>query len=164
MVNKILAILAISGFLFAGTAFSETPKPKTIKDMTTDEIIASIKNSLENEDEILNFIPNIKLKTDAEGRRSYLYLEGAKELKLEELGREKLEKLLISINQAATQIRAENINRQLESIRQAQNMQRMNAMQNLPRSVVNVPVPPPRPPMVPPQYRVPQPPPAPSKK
>ena len=132
---------------------------KAVKDMTAVEIIAEIKDELDSDDEILNLMPNIKSRKDANGKGSYVYVEGAKECALEALDKPRLEKLLARIHQTATQIRTGRINKQLETIQQVQNIQR-SAVQ----SQLKSPPAPPRPPAQSQQYRVPQVPPAPPKR
>lgn len=89
---------------------------KARKDMTTEELIADIKDSVEGEEEILNFIPSLKRSKGADGKNVYMF----NEVKIEDLKREDLEKLSINVGQVSTRLHTERIQNQLETIRQVQ--------------------------------------------
>ncbi len=156
----IISGLAIFGY-GAGDKMDKTVKAPPREDVpaTKEDIAKQIKDELDSEDELLNFIPEIKKVKDEDGKESYIY----KGLKLEDLDMETLEGLLIRVNNQALVIRTDRINRQLETIRQTQNVQRTMMV---PRQV---PTPPPtaltQPPQVPSTPpKSPQPPPAPARR
>jgi len=171
---SIFVSLLLADFVFGADAKEANPpvaqenavkqKTKPRAEMTKAEIIETIQDVLDSEDEALDFIPDIKKRKDKDGKEFYVYLSESKEMKLEDLDREKLDKILTRVNQTAVRIRTERIQRQLESIQQAQNIQRMQNIQNMQNiqrvqtNVQRVPLPPPQPP------KAPQLPPAPPKK
>lgn len=132
-------------------------KMKTRTAMTSAELAEHIKGMLEHEDEILNFIPDLKKEKDSAGNIFYTY-QG---LKIENMDKERLDKLFSRIQNEAVRVRTERLNKQLESIRQAQ--QASIAAQQASR--VPTVVTPPRPPQPPPTPpKPPPPPPAPPRR
>lgn len=153
-----------------GTAPAPAAVPKVAppakKTYTKEEMIAHIKETLDHEEEILNFIPGLKKATTEKGESLYTF-EGAK---LEELNNEKFDKLFSRVNQEATRIRTDRLNRQLETIRRAQQITsaaggpaRVPAPPPQPPRVYSAPNIPHTPPSVPQPPRVPAPPPAPRR-
>ncbi|MDP3804577.1 MAG: hypothetical protein Q8Q87_03375 [Candidatus Omnitrophota bacterium] len=125
-IKIILLSVAIVSFLFVNLAFSEEKKPapaqqvvKEKKEMTKDEILTELKETLKDEEEILDYIPELKKGRGEDGKEFYTY-QGAR---LEDLEKEKLEKILGRVNNQAVMIRTDRINRQLEVIRQTQRIQ-----------------------------------------
>ena len=134
----------------AASQKKEAVKPK--QEFTKEYFIEHIKGTLSHMEEIMNFVQGLKKETDKAGNVTYTY-NGTK---LGDLDKEQLSKLYGRINNEAVRIRTERLNRQLESIRQAERASRV-ARQTA-RQIV-VPAPPPRPPII---YTPPQPPPMPS--
>ena len=125
----------------AGAPVAEADKSKrTRKDLTKEELIQYIKDRLDREEGVLNFVPELKKETDAAGNMYYAY-QGTR---LENLDKEKLDKLFLRVQNELVRIRTERLNRQLESIRR---IQRLTTQQQVPR-VPNVAIPPP-PPQIP---------------
>ncbi|MCX5686561.1 MAG: hypothetical protein NTW09_03775 [Candidatus Omnitrophica bacterium] len=133
------------------------------KAYTREEMIADIKEILDDEEEILNLIPGLK-KTVTEKGESFYAFDG---LKPEELDKEKLGKIFYRVRQEATRIRTNRLNRQLENIRRNQRLtapagggvSRVPALPPQPPRI-SVPVPPsvPQQPKPPAHPSVPQPP------
>ncbi|MFA5146120.1 MAG: hypothetical protein WC515_01910 [Candidatus Omnitrophota bacterium] len=92
-------------------------------ELSKEDMIKRISGTLEFEREILSYIPELKTAKDAEGKESISYMVNGKPTPLEELDKEAVKKILIRVNQAANQIRAQNISQQLEVIAQAQRIQ-----------------------------------------
>jgi hypothetical protein len=131
---------------------AKMPTPVTkvadpLKEMSKGELIKEITGELDDEDEILDYIPNIKKLKDESGKEYYAYKIDEKMVRLEDLGREKLEAILSSIYNQGTLIRTERITRQLETIRDVQNITRQTDAAS--RRVPVVPSIPQQPPVVP---------------
>ncbi|MFA6141822.1 MAG: hypothetical protein WC738_00810 [Candidatus Omnitrophota bacterium] len=95
--------------------------PKTAfpaKIYTREEMIADVKEILDDEEEILNFVPGLK-KSVAEKDKSLYTYEG---LKLEDLDKEKLKKMFTRVRQEAARLRANRLNEQIENIRRNQQL------------------------------------------
>lgn len=110
---------------------------KRLTDMTKDELVADILETLDSEEEVLDYVPEIKKARDATGKDTFTY-NGAR---FDELEKGLLEKIWTRVHQTATRIRTERIQDQLETIRQ---------IENLRRATTPPPQPPPQPPRVPP--------------
>jgi len=142
---------------------SKAMPPK--KAYTKEEMVADVKETLDDEEELLNFIPGLKKATTEKGESLYTY-EG---MKLEELDQEKLRKIFTRVRQEATRIRTDRLNRQLETIRRTQQLTAV-AAGGAPRVPVAPPAPPrilstPNVPSAPPSIpRPPSPPPAPPRR
>lgn len=148
-----------------------TAAPKVVppkKTYTKEEMIADLKENLDDEEEILNFIPGLKKITTEKGESYYTY-EG---LKLEDLDKEKLNKIFTRARQETTRIRTNKLNEQLENIRRNQRLTAA-AGGGVPRVPVTPPTPPrmfsapnvpSAPPPVPQPPRTPTPPPAPPRR
>ena len=121
----------------------------TLKDMTAPELIAEINEMLDDESEIISMIQGLSQGQDPEGNSYYLY-QGSR---MEALNRDLLEKLATRIAQERTRLRTERINRQLETIRNAQRAA------DIARQASRPPTPPAQPPQAPPappSTRIPQ--------
>lgn len=142
------------------------PLPK--KTYSKEEMTARIKNILDTEEELLNFIPGLKKAATEKGESFYTY-EG---LKLEELDKKKLSKIFTRVRQEATRIRTSRLNSQLENIRRNQQLTaaagggapRVPVMPPQPPRVYTPPSIPPAPPSVPQPPRAPAQPPAPPRR
>ena len=136
-----------------GEVKAKAPQPvtvsPTIKNMTKEELIKEINSEIQNEDEILDYIPSLKKMKDESGKEYLAYNEGGRIFKLDELDRVKLESLLTRIYNQATILQAERINTQLATIREIQNINRQAA--TVPRPVPSAPRTPPQPPPAPPK-------------
>jgi hypothetical protein len=111
-----------------------------LKEMSTDEIVEHIGMILDRGDEVMDFIPGLKLEKDPSGVEYYTY----NGVRLEKLEKDKLIALNNKIQQEKTRLNAERINKQLESIRQAQQASNAARIQAISRP----PQPPPSPPRV----------------
>ncbi|MBI5143741.1 MAG: hypothetical protein HZA30_01555 [Candidatus Omnitrophica bacterium] len=147
--RPVIAAILICMFFEASTLlFCEEkkelpPKPITAKEMTKDEILSELKENLEEEEELFDFIPELKKKkNEKEGSYFYTY----QDVKLEDLDKEKLEKILQRVHNQLTIIRTDRIVRQLETIRRAQNIvtrpPQVPAAPTPPRQVQTPPTPP----------------------
>ena len=143
------------------TAGAPTPaqpvKAKRASDMSTDELVREIADALEDDPEIMNYIPYLKKSKDPEGKEFYMYME----TRLERLDRERLEKIFTRVRQERTRLRTERITRQLESIRQAQQAAAIAQQASRIPRIVTPPPQPPRIPSTPTNTQVPKPPQAP---
>ncbi|MFA5499960.1 MAG: hypothetical protein WC404_02655 [Candidatus Omnitrophota bacterium] len=91
------------------------PEPVRVP-KTKEEMVSSIKNNVEKIDVITKMFPDLKLEKGPEGS-AFCTFRGQK---LEELSNEDLTKLYKTVSQIAVQYRTERMQRQLESIDQAQ--------------------------------------------
>jgi len=134
------------------------PAPEKHSEMTKEELLIDIKDNVDSEEGILDLVPSLKKGKDASGKDIYLF----NGLPLENAGKEDLEKLAVSIGQIAAKMRADRIQGQLDTIRQAQ---AINQLQRIQTVVPRPPAPPPaiqRPPAPPVVQQPPRPPSAPS--
>lgn len=141
-------------------------KPVTPHEMTKEMLLSAVVGTLDSDGEIMNFIPELKKQPTPDGKWFYTY-HG---IELSELEKDTLEKVSARVHNEAARIRAERLNRQLESIQRAhQNI--VAAQQTFRPPVVTTPPQPPKQPMIPQQPpsapqvpKAPQLPPAPPKK
>ena len=119
-------------------------KKKIILDMTKGELIEDIIETLDSEEEVFDYVPEIKKAQDPAGKDLYTY-SGAR---LEELEKDLLEKIWTRVHQTATRIRTERIQDQLETIRQIENLRRATPPPQPPPQPPRIP---PSPPRIPPQ-------------
>ncbi|MBN1527083.1 MAG: hypothetical protein JW919_05845 [Candidatus Omnitrophica bacterium] len=110
---------------------------RRVTQMTKGELIEDIMETLDSEDEVLDYVPELKKTRDPSGKEFYTYGSAP----LEDLEKGLLEKIWARVHQTATKIRTERIQDQLETIRQ---------IENLRRATTPPPQPPPQPPRVPP--------------
>ena len=146
-----IALLAVST-----AAATAARKPKPIEEMTKEEVVKSVKTVIDTEEGVLDTFPAVKKEKAADGTVSYTY-QG---VKLEELQREMLVKLLGRVRSEAVRIRTERISRQLTAIKQAENITHLagrgpDRIRSAPPGI------PPRPPAIP---QVPKAPPAPPRR
>lgn len=143
-----------------------------LENMTKEELAKDITEELMSEEEIFDYIPQLKTEKDPQGKKIFTFESNGQRIKIEDLDKETLGKLYGTINQVSTKINVDRINQQLETIRQAQNLQRVTRppqaispppqpprLQTVPPSVPQAA--PSRPPEIP---RVPQPPPQPPRR
>jgi len=117
-------------------ASAKAPMSGTVKDMTKDEIIKEIADELDNEDEILQVMPQLKKENDAAGKGYYTF-NGRR---LEDLDNGTLEKLSNNVQTQATMIRANRINEQLETMRNIRRAtQAVRPMRTPPRVITVAP-------------------------
>ena len=114
------------------------PVKEEKKQMTKEELSTYIKELLDHRSDILGFIPEIKKETGADGKVSYLY----KDVKIEDMDKDQLHKVLNRINGEMGRINTERLQKQLQTIRQADQANRTS--QQAARQV-NIPQPPPAP-------------------
>ncbi len=91
-------------------------KGRDIKQMSKGDIVSDIKETLDEYEEISNFVPGLKKITDRSGKVTYTFAG----IKIEALDRTRLEKLYIRVRQEMTRLHTENINRQLDTARRIQ--------------------------------------------
>lgn len=136
---------------------SESAKAKEqLKEMTVEEILQHIKDTLEHQEEVLNVVPELKRIRDTEGRVSYEF----KGVKIEKLDRDTLMSISNRVTSESTKMHMERLQKQLETIRHAQHASQQAVRTGTPPSMP--PRIPPAPPSVPRGYvqPPPQPPPA----
>ena len=134
----------------APVAADERPKPKSSKDMTVQELADAITKVLDRTEEVMDYIPGFKQEKDPAGNSFYTY-NGSR---LESLEKGKLVSLYNMVRQMRTKINTDRINRQLESIRQAQRAAEIaNQASRIPRTTTPPAQPPRTPPQPPPQTR-----------
>lgn len=130
---------------------SETQGERTVvtgvDKMTKAELLKEITETLDSEDEILDYLPQLKKETSADGKNVYKFSADNKSVPIQDLDEGTLKKILGSVHQTSTRINTDRITRQLEVIRQTQR-------------VVSAPTPPRpapvTPPAAPPRVVVPQ--------
>jgi len=149
----VVFIAAIAGVSFAAeekTPAKKATPPAVEKEPTRKELEEHLKMMLEHDKDVLNFIPELKARKDSSGNVSYAY-QG---VSLEKLDDKTFRKLYQKTQNELARIRTERLNKQLESIRQAQAAS--NAAQAASR-IPRVVTPPPQPPQVPKQPPAPPP-------
>lgn len=123
-------------------------QPET-KEATKEEMLAELKEDLAYNDEVFDAVPELKAGTGQNGNVVYTYNNAV----LDGLSKEDLAKLYSRVRQALVKIRTERIQRQLETIRQAERLPKtVNSPQSPPRvpaAPPSVPKAPPSPPSVP---------------
>ncbi len=132
MKKRILIMVAIISSVLGIFALAKTqPKtepPKALRniekeEMTRDEMFADLKESIEEDDEIFDMVPELKAEKDKDGKFYYTF----KGIRLEKLSKEDLDKLLARVNQVLVKLRTDRIQNQLETVKRVQNIQRMSA-------------------------------------
>lgn len=116
-----------------------------VKAMTKDELLAAIKSTVDQEPEVLSFVPQLKKAKDASGSGLYTY-EG---VRLEDLDKEKLSKVFQTAQQRLAVIKAERVTKQLEMINRTRNIPKAPSLPQLPPKPPSVNTPPPAPPRAP---------------
>lgn len=124
-------IAAFSLSIFALTCLGADKKEQTAeqpaaakpakKELTKSEILDNIKVKLGRHKEVFDMIPDLKAEKDDAGNVLYLF----KGVKLDDMLKDDLSKLLISTNRIITKVQTERIQKQLETIARAQNMQKI---------------------------------------
>lgn len=154
----VLAALVSCLFLYAASGITEekkapapaekdkkAPAAKEKKEFTKEELLERINGTLEYNDEVVNFIKGLRKEADPQGKVFYS-LEG---VRLENLDKDQLTKVLRQVQSQVARINAERIAKQLESIQQTQ---RAIAATQAAGRISNISTPPsvPKPPQVPP--------------
>lgn len=141
---KLTVILLCFVFIFTPFAFSSEDNTKPVvkkeepaqpkKEFTRDEKMKAIKSNLDSFGEITNSVQGLKKEADASGAAFYT-LQGTK---IEDLNDDALDKLFSRVNTEAVRLRTDRLNRQLETIRRANEITRMNrqatAVPNIPKT------------------------------
>ena len=122
------------------------------KPLTRADKLKSIQGNLENLPEILSFVPGIKKEADAAGKATYTY-QGKK---IEDLDDEQLGKLYARVGNEGVRLRTERLNRQLDTIRRAEQVNRQNRQLMLPPRVPTPPYQPPKIPQIPQTPKIPK--------
>jgi len=134
-------------------------KPK-VKELTKEAMLTELKQDLIDNDELLEAIPELKKSAGQDGNVAYLYRDTA----LDQLSKEEMAKLYSRVRQSLVKVRTERIQRQLETIRQAERLQGPTRPPQ-PPTHISTPPQPPRVPSAPPAVpRAPTPPPAPPRR
>jgi len=118
--------------------------------LTIPQMVKEIVEILDIYEEVLYLIPGLKRKEATSGKVEYLYtLESGQEVRLEQLTAEELGSILNKAQQHATRLHAEEIARQLDTIRRIESLQ--NATRRPPAQVQipRIPPEPPRQPQIP---------------
>ena len=132
---------------------TEAEEREDLADLTERELAAMISEELNDNDEILSFIPGLKAGQDEKGNTLYSYApKGQIAKKLEELDAETLIQLFERVMSESNRLNNERIMRQLEQVRR---MQQMPKAPPKPPGILRVPSPPQRP-SAPPAPPVPQ--------
>lgn len=133
---------------------------KPVSQLSKEELIKSIKETIQHEQDILNFIPELKKRVMPDGQEILTY-HGTS---IDDLDKEKVQQVSVRVHNEAARIRAERLNRQLENIRQIQ--QTVQQTQQATRQITQPPKVPTPPQVVqPPQPpKIPAPPPQPPKR
>jgi|GEM_PF-2649181 len=97
-------------------AKAKEPAPQPKKEHTRQEMIAGVKETLGENEEILNLLPGMKMEKTDKGEASYIY----NGIKLEDLENDKLKQIFMKVRRETLRIRTERINNQMETIRRSQ--------------------------------------------
>ena len=127
--TKVIPIVIVAIFfcsLIRAEGVEKTPAPTSEKA----EIIQEIKDEVDWNDGILEYIPELKIQKDKDGKDVYLYLVKGKQVNLENLDEKTLDTVLGQVHMQAAQLRVDTMCEQLDAARRP-------------------PAPPPRPPDVP---------------
>ncbi len=138
-------------------------KRKTLKDMSKEELIERIVSLLDDNSDILAYVPQIKTDKDADGNIYYTFtLDSGMIKRLQELDKSTLVTLAGRVGSEANRLNNERITRQLETIRRATGIPKVpttppQAVATPPQAVATPPqlprvqtTPPPLPPTQPP--------------
>jgi len=137
----------------------KTKRP-SLEEMSERELRERITHMIETMPEALDFIPALKVTFDKEGNASRVQYDAQGAWRdLETLDKETLIKIYSRLNSERTRLQTERIQRQLESVRAAQNISRLPQ----PLTPPNVPKIPKSPPVPPRVYTPPQVPQVPNK-
>lgn len=107
---------------------------KQRKDMTKGELAADITKNLDREDAILDLVQGLEKKIDPDGKDYYTYQGG----RLEDLDRDTLDNIFGRVRSEALRLRTDKLNRQIETVRRAETIQRISRPP-LPPPVANLP-------------------------
>jgi|GEM_PF-3826982 len=119
---------------------------KEVPEMSKEEMIRQINDVLYADDDILGKIPGLKKNRDNNAMEFYVYSDGEREIRLEDLDTDRLAKLL---NDVQIQYGIYQANMAVQQVRIAAEAQKLSAIQ---RQIPNTPPPQPqRPPSPPPQ-------------
>ena len=118
----------------------DAKEAKVVKAPTREDMIGSIKSSLDSFSEIMGTVSGLKKEADSSGKAFYSY-QG---VKLEDLDKEQLHKLFSRVNGEASRLRIDRTNKQLENIRRINQINQQNR-QIRPPAPVYIPATPPKP-------------------
>ncbi|MDP3790641.1 MAG: hypothetical protein Q8R38_01170 [Candidatus Omnitrophota bacterium] len=90
-------------------------KEEKKKPATKEELLQDIKDDLKTQEEILEAMPSLKAEKDSEGKVFYAF----NGVKIDDMSKEELEQLFSKVGQLAVKFRTERIQRQLDTVRQA---------------------------------------------
>ncbi|GEM_PF-5023667 len=146
----------------AGTQAPASPIDKKLKQFSKEEYLEHIKGILDYNRELLDFIQEVK-KVKGPDNKEYYALNGTN---IDNLDVDALQKLYLRIQNEYVRIRTERINKQMETIlqaqraaQQAQQAARVSAVPAAPQQPYRPPLPPTPPPSSQPGPQVPKPPP-----
>jgi hypothetical protein len=153
--RAVLVFFFLAGFLVPSAAYSadtakaakvsEAKTETTVKvksELTKPEMIERIQKNLDSFNEIVGLVPGLKKETDAKGKVSYTY-QGSK---LEDLSKEQLAKVYSRVNNEAVRLRTDRLNKQLATIRRAEQITKQTRQSN---PVYKAPTKPYQPPKIP---------------
>ncbi|MCX5668445.1 MAG: hypothetical protein NTY34_09145 [Candidatus Omnitrophica bacterium] len=112
----------------AKIAASKIESPKD-KEMTKGEMLAELKEDLADNDEVFDAVPELKVSAGQDGNAVYTY----KNMALDGLSKEDLAELYGRVRQALVKIRTDRIQRQLETVRRIEMLQKTATPPQLPR-------------------------------
>jgi LPS O-antigen subunit length determinant protein (WzzB/FepE family) len=123
------------------------PNVKMAKDMNVQELADAISKALEHNSDIMDYIPGYKSEKDSSGADYYTY----NGIRLDKLEKDKLVAMYTRIRQERVRLNTERINRQLDSIRSAQQAASMARQASRVTYVPMPPAQPQQPPQTPPR-------------
>lgn len=126
---------------------------QSVQDISAEEMISDITDTLNDNEEIIGFIQGLKTDKGPDGKIFFTF----NDTKLEKLAKEQLKALYNRVNQERTRLSTERIQEQMETIRQAQQATNISSQ----AAMRNISVRPPQPPPSAPQTQNVQPPKAP---
>lgn len=141
MKRTILLALIAAVFIFAAlsaNAAGEIPKAKAVApdaapaksvEKTKDQMLSELREDIADNGELFEMIPELKSASDKDGNAVYTY-NGAL---LEDLSKDDIAKLTGRVGQILARVRAERIQKQLETIKQAERIQAITTPPQLPR-------------------------------
>lgn len=115
---------------------------KAYKDMSKAEMIQEIKDEVDSEEDILEYIPELKRQKDKDGKDIYSYLVEGKQVNLEGVDEETLRAILEQIGAKAKQIGIDTIQEQQDQREQLNAIRRPVSSPSLPTRPPTVPRPP----------------------
>jgi len=156
MKKSLCALIALLAFIYLGlseanaaekaktqapAAVAPTSKPAKAKELSKEEMVADLKNMIDDESDLLAAVPGLSVK-EIDGKKIYEY----KGKKLEDLDKETVLTIFNASNRFITMQNMQRIQQQMQTIKQVNDMNRMQRVINqaTPPSVPKTPPVPPR--------------------